>query len=69
MAEDIEAHLLAVIEAALGESEDLAEHVMQRLDDLAKDKKQARANVAARPRLSYEIFSGDISQFPTFQAN
>ena len=67
--EDIEAHLLTVIEAALDKSEDLAEHAMQRLDDLARDEKEARGNVLARPRLSYETFSGDISQFPTFQAN
>ena len=45
----------------------MARHAV--LDDLAKDKKEARANVSARPRLSYETFSGDISQFPTFQAN
>ena len=25
--------------------------------------------MSARPRLSYKTFSGDISQFPTFQAN
>ena len=47
--EDIEAHLLTVIEAALDKSEDLAEHAMQRLDELARDEKEARANVSARP--------------------
>ena len=67
--EDIEAHLWTAIEAALDESEELAEHAMQRLDELATDEKEARANISARPRLSYETFSGDISQYPTFQEN
>ena len=67
--EEIEAHILAVIEAALDESEDLAEDAMKRLDDLPRDEKEARANVSARPQLSYETFSGNISQFPPFQAN
>ena len=43
--EDLEAHLFVVIEQALDESEDLLEHAMQRLDELATDKKEARANV------------------------
>ena len=42
---------------------------MKRLDELSRDEIEARANVSARPRLSYETFSGDISQFPAFQAN
>ena len=42
---DIEAHRLTVIEVALDKGEDLAEHAMQRLDDLARDEKEARANV------------------------
>ena len=69
LAEDIEAHLLIVMEGALEESEELAERAMQRLYELARDERETRANVSARPRLSYETFSGDISQFPTFQAN
>ena len=46
--EDLEAHLLVVIEQALGESVDLAINAMQRLDELATDEKEARANVSAR---------------------
>ena len=42
---------------------------MEQLDNLASSEREARANVSACPRLSYETFSGDISQFPTFQAN
>ena len=67
--EDLEAQLVVVIEQALDESEDLAEHAMQRLDELATDEREAPANVSARPRLSYKTFSGNISQYPTFQAN
>ena len=51
LAEDIEAHLLTAIEAALDESEDLAERAMQLLDHLASSERKARANVSARPRL------------------
>ena len=67
--EEIEPNLLVVIEAAFNESEELAECAMKRLDELSRDEIEARANVSARPRLSYETFSGDISQFPAFQAN
>ena len=42
---------------------------MQRLDELATDEREAPANVSAHPRLSYKTFSGNISQYPTFQAN
>ena len=67
--EDLEAQLVVVIEQALEESENLAEHAMQKLDELATNEREARANVLACPRMSYKIFSGDISQYPTFQAN
>ena len=67
--EDLEAQLVVVIEQALEESEDLAEHAMGQLDELATNEREARANVSARPRMSYETFSGDISQYLTFQAN
>ena len=69
LAEDIEAHLLIVMEGALEESEELAERAMQRLYELARDERETRANVSAQPRLSYETFPGEISQFPKFQAN
>ena len=58
-----------VIEQALEESEDLTEHAMLQLDKLVTNEREARANVSARPILSYETFLGDISQYPTFQAN
>ena len=64
--EDIEPHLWAAIEAALEESEVLAWGAIQLLDDLATTKEEIKANVSARPRLSYETFHGDINAFPTF---
>ena len=67
--EDLEAQLVVVIEQALEESEDLEEQAVQQLDELVTNEREARANVSARPRLSYKIFSGDISPYPTFQAN
>ena len=67
--DDLEAQLVEVVERALEESEGLAEGAMQQLDQLASSEREARANVSARPRLSYETFSGDILQYPTFQAN
>ena len=60
---------MVVIEQALEESEDLAEHAMLQLDELVTNERETRANVSARPRLSYKTFSGDISQYRTFQAN
>ena len=42
---------------------------MKRLDELSRDEKEARAKVSTRPRMAYEMFSGDVSQFPTFQKN
>ena len=67
--DDLEAQLVVVVERAMEESEDLAEGAMKQLDELASSEREARANVSARPRLSYETFSGDIDQYPTFQAN
>ena len=67
--DDIEPQLLVVAERALEESEGLAESAMKQLDNLASSEREAIANVSALPRLSYETFSGDISQFPTFQQN
>ena len=67
--DDLEAQLVVVVERALEESEGLAEGAMKQLDQLGSSEREARANVSARPRLSYETFSGDISQYPTFQAN
>ena len=67
--DDIEPQLLVVAERVLEESEGLAESAMEQLDNLASSEREARANVSARPRLFYETFNGDISQFPTFQQN
>ena len=32
-------------------------------------KKEAKAFVSARPKLAFETFSGDVSQYPTFLTN
>ena len=69
MEDDLEAQLVVVVERALEESEGFAEGAMKQLDQLASSEREARANVSARPRLSYETFLGDIAQYPTFQAN
>ena len=53
----------------MDKSENLAACAMKRLDEMSRDEKEARANVSARLRLSYETFAGDIDQFPTFQQN
>ena len=60
---------MVVIEAALDGSDDLAERAMKRLDELSRDEKEARANVSARPCLSYETFDGHFAQFPIFAQN
>ena len=67
--DDIEPQPLVVAERVLEESEGLAESAMEQLDNLALSEREARAIVSARPNLSYETFSGDIFQFPTFQHN
>ena len=60
---------MVVIEAALDGSDKLAERAMKRLDELSRGEKEARANVSARPRLSYEYFDSNVGQFPTFAQN
>ena len=42
---------------------------MRRLDKLSKEEKEAKALVSAQPKLAFETFSGDVSQYPTFDAN
>ena len=66
---EIEAHLLVVIEEALDKSENLASYANKRLDELSCLDKEAQEIVHARPKLSYETFSGDIGQWLTFQQN
>ena len=67
--EDLEPYLLAVIEQALEESEQLASAAIIRLDELVREEKETRANVSARPRISYKIFAGNIGKLLTFSQN
>ena len=60
---------MAEIEAALDKSDDLAESVIGRLDKLATEEKENKAIMSARPKLAFETFNGDASQYPMFLAN
>ena len=42
---------------------------MVRLDKLATEKEETKALIVARPKMPFEVFSGDFSQFATFKAN
>ena len=66
---EIEAHLLVVIEEALDQSEHFASYASMRLDKLSLLDKEERALIQARPKLSYEVFRGDIGTWATFQQN
>ena len=63
MEEDIEAHLLVVIEEALDESEYIAARAMKWLDEFLRDEKEAQANVSARPHLCYELLPALSANF------
>ena len=67
--EELEAGLMAEIEEALDTADLLAENAVIRLDKLATEKEEAKAFVSARPKLAFETFTGDVSQYPTFLAN
>ena len=60
---------MAEIEAALDKSDDLAEAALTKLDKLATEEKECKAIMSARPKLAFETFNGDVSQYPTFLAN
>ena len=65
MESEIEPSFLAVIKSALDQSDDLARQAMKKLDQLAREKEVAKAFVSARPKMVYETFLGDVSQYPT----
>jgi hypothetical protein len=67
--EELEPGFMAKIELALDQSDDLAESAIRRLDKLATEEKETKALVSARPKLAFETFTGDVSQYPTFLAN
>ena len=67
--EELEPGIMAEIEEALDTADLLAENAIIRLDKLATEEKEAKALVSARPKLAFETFTGDVSQYPTFLAN
>ena len=67
--EELEPGFMAEIELALDQSDDLAESAIRRLDKLATEKEETKALVYARPKLAFETFTGDVSQYHTFLAN
>ena len=42
---------------------------MRRLNKLSTEEEKAKALVLARPKLAFDTFSGDMSQYPTFLTN
>ena len=67
--EELEPGFMAETEEALDTADLLAENAIIRLDKLATEKEEAKALVSARPKLAFETFTGDVSQYPTFLAN
>ena len=67
--EELEAGLMAEIEEALDTADLLAKSAVIQLDKLATEKEEAKALVSARPKMAFEIFTGDVSQYPTFLSN
>ena len=61
--------MLVVIEEALDQSEHFASYASMRLDEHSCLDKEERALIQARPKLSYEMFRGDIGTWLTFQKN
>ena len=67
--EEFEEGLLEEIEAALDTADQLSKGAVVRLDKLATEKEETKALIAARPKMAFEVFTGDVSQYPTFLAN
>ena len=42
---------------------------IRRLEKLATEKEETKAIVSSRPKLAFETFTGDVSQYHTFLAN
>ena len=60
---------MAQIKLALDQSDDLADSAIRRLDKLATEKEETKFLVSARPKLAFESFTRDVSQYPSFLAN
>ena len=67
--EELEPGFMAEIEEALDTADLLAVNAIIQLDKMATEEKEAKALVSARPKLAFKVFTGDVSQYPTFLAN
>ena len=67
--EEQEPGFMAEIEASLDKSDELAESAIRKLDKLATEEEENKAMMASRPKIAFETFSGDVSQYPNFLAN
>ena len=67
--EELEEGLMEVIEEALDTADQLGESTVIRLDKLATEKEETKALISARPKMAFEVFTGDFSQFATFRSN
>ena len=67
--EELEAGLMAEIEEALDTADLLAESAVIQLDKLTADKEETKALISARPKMAFEVFTGDVTQYQTFRSN
>ena len=67
--EDLEEGFMEMVEAALDTADQLRESAVIRLDQLATEKDENKALILSRPKMAFEVFRGDFSQFATFKAN
>ena len=57
---DINEHLLDVIKDLLEQSQKLEKYTSILLDQLARHKEKKKDLIQARPKLAYEVFSGQV---------
>ena len=67
--EDLEDGLMTEIEEALDTADLLAESAVIQLDKLTADKEETKALISARPKMAFEVFTGDVTQYQTFRSN
>ena len=60
---------MEAIEEAPDTADQLSESAVIRLDKLATEKEETKALISARPKMTFEVFTGDFSQFATFRSN
>ena len=67
--EELEEGLLEVVEEALDTTDQLSEDAVIKLDKLATEKEETKALISARPKMAFEVFTSDFSQFTNFCSN